>query len=83
MFTCNYHFAICNNLCCSNCFAECVNGVETSGKIFVATYMVFFSLLLFFFEMMEIRPIEWLDHMLRRNFGFLYGTMGKALYIIL
>lgn len=60
-----------------------MNGVETSGKIFVATYMVFFSLLLFFFEMMEIRPIEWLDHMLRRNFGFLYGTMGKALYIIL
>jgi hypothetical protein len=62
---------------------ESINGVETSGKIFVATYMMFFSLLLFFFELMEIRPMEWLDHMLRRNFGFLYGTMGKSLYIIL
>ena len=63
--------------------SECINGVESSGKIFVATYMFFFSLLLFLFELSEIRPIEWLDHLLRRNFGFLYGTMGKSLYIIL
>eukprot|EP00428_Durinskia_dybowskii_P061360 CAMPEP_0170369832 /NCGR_PEP_ID=MMETSP0117_2-20130122/8193_1 /TAXON_ID=400756 /ORGANISM="Durinskia baltica, Strain CSIRO CS-38" /LENGTH=175 /DNA_ID=CAMNT_0010624577 /DNA_START=71 /DNA_END=598 /DNA_ORIENTATION=+ len=61
---------------------QCINGVESSGKIFVATYMFFFSLLLFLFELSEIRPIEWLDHLLRRNFGFLYGTMGKSLYII-
>jgi hypothetical protein len=62
---------------------ESINGVETSGKIFVATYMLFFSTLLFMFEMMDIRPIEWFDHMLRRNFGFLYGTLGKSLFIIL
>mmetsp|Transcript_10904 Transcript_10904/g.17757 ORF Transcript_10904/g.17757 Transcript_10904/m.17757 type:complete len:185 (-) Transcript_10904:873-1427(-) len=61
---------------------ESINGVETSGKIFVATYMLFFSSLLFMFELMDIRPIEWVDHMLRRNFGFLYGTMGKSLFII-
>jgi hypothetical protein len=63
--------------------AESINGVEASGKLFVASYMMFFSLLLFFFELTEIRQIEWLEHMLRRNFGFLYGTMGKSLYIIL
>lgn len=51
--------------------------------MFVACYMLFFSSLLFMFEFVEIRPVEWVDHMLRRNFGFLYGTMGKSLYIIL
>lgn len=62
---------------------ESINGVEASGKMFVACYMLFFSSLLFMFEFVEIRPVEWVDHMLRRNFGFLYGTMGKSLYIIL
>lgn len=62
---------------------ESINGVETSGKLFIASYMLFFSTLLFMFELVEIRPMEWVDHMLRRNFGFLYGTMGKSLYIIL
>eukprot|EP01032_Pedospumella_encystans_P020465 gene20465-23245_t len=61
---------------------EYINGVEASGKIFVATYMLFFSALLFVFELIEIRPVEWVDHMFRRNFGFLYGTMGKSLYIV-
>ena len=62
---------------------EYINGVEATEKIFVATYMIFFSSLLFVFELMEIRPMESIDHMMRRNFGFLYGTMGKSLYIIL
>lgn len=61
---------------------EYVNDVQTSEKLFVATYMLFFSTLLFVFELVEVRPIEWIDHLLRRNFGFLYGVVGKSLYII-
>eukprot|EP01036_Dinobryon_divergens_P025443 gene25443-33993_t len=59
-----------------------INGVETSGKIFVATYMFFFSLLLFSFEVVQIWPVEWIDHIYRRNFGFLYGALGKSFFII-
>lgn len=61
---------------------ESINGVESTGKIFVATYMLFFSTLLFVFELVELKKIDWVDNMLRRNFGFLYGQMGKAFFII-
>ena len=59
-----------------------VNGVTSSGQLFVATYMIFFSILLAAFEVAQMQKIIWLDHMLRRNFGFLYSAMGKALFII-
>ncbi len=53
------------------------------GKVFIAIYMLFFSTLLLMFELVEIKPIETVDYLLRRNFGFLYGAMGKSFYIIL
>jgi len=59
-----------------------VNGVDKSGKVFVAVYMLFFASLLFCFEAVQIQQIEWVEHMLRRNFGFLYSMMGKAFFII-
>eukprot|EP01038_Epipyxis_sp_PR26KG_P014433 gene14433-19369_t len=61
---------------------ESINGVNTSGKLFVGTYMLFFATLLFIYEALQIKPVVWVDHMLRRNFGFLYGTMGKSFFII-
>lgn len=61
---------------------EGVSGVSASGQIFVSTYMIFFSILLAAFEITQIQQIIWLDHMLRRNFGFLFSPMGKAFFII-
>jgi hypothetical protein len=60
-----------------------INGVDSVGKVFIAIYMLFFSTLLLMFELVEIKPIETVDYLLRRNFGFLYGAMGKSFYIIL
>ena len=62
--------------------AVSITGVDKSGKIFVAVYMFFFASLLFVFEGIQIRSIEALDHVFKRNFGFLYNVMGKSLYII-
>ena len=45
--------------------------------------MLFASVILFSFEASEIRKVEWLDHMFRRNFGFIVHFVGKALFIIL
>ena len=53
------------------------------GKIFVAVYMLFFSALLFLFELVQISPWPSMDLMFQRNFGFLYSPKGKAFYIIL
>ena len=48
--------------------------------IFVATYQIFFGLLILSFEMVEINSN--LDYMLQRNFGFLYTRLGRPLFII-
>ena len=60
-----------------------ISSVGSSERIFVACYMLFFSALLFFFELNQMRPVEYIDHMYRRNFGFLYGALTKSLFIIL
>ena len=72
---------------CVMIFASAVIRLETirlssGGQVFVAVYMIFFSTLLFVFEAMQSQPIVWLDHMLRRNFGFLYSAIGKSAFIV-
>ena len=59
-----------------------IEGVESLGRIFVALYMLFFSILLVTFECCQVRHVETLDFMFRRNFGFLYDAKGKAFFII-
>ena len=53
-----------------------------TGRIFVAVYMLLFACLLFVFESVQIKQIEYLDLLLRRNVGFMYNSMGKAFFII-
>jgi hypothetical protein len=60
-----------------------ISSIEASGRIFVGTYMLFFSAMLFFFELNQLRPIEFVEHLYRRNFGFLYGQLTKSLFVIL
>jgi hypothetical protein len=65
------------------CCVEYINDVDTSGKFFVSTYMLFFSILLLVFEVNEIKKFETIEHLYRRNFGFIYSVLGKAFFIIL
>jgi hypothetical protein len=69
-------------LCTASISLHAISGVSASGQIFVATYMIFFSVLLAAFEIAQMQQILWLDHMLRRNFGFLFAAMGKAFFVI-
>ena len=62
--------------------AQTIDGVNKAGRIFIVVYMLFFSALLFLFEVMQIQKVEWLDHMFQRNFGFLYSVVGKAFFVI-
>jgi hypothetical protein len=52
------------------------------GKFFIAIYMIFFSVLLSAYEVLQLHYVESIDFMFRRNFGFLYDTKGKAFFII-
>jgi len=59
-----------------------VQGAEKSDKTFVAIYMLFFSIFLLVFEGIHIRYVEWIDHIFKRNFGFMYSVMGKSCFLI-
>lgn len=60
-----------------------VNGINETGQVMVAFYMILFAGILAIFELIQIYPSETIDLIYRRNFGFLYGTKGKALFIVL
>ena len=68
---------------CSILGLSMLDGINDLGKVFVGVYMLFFSTLLFLFEVVQVQPWESVDHMFQRNFGFLYSAKGKAFYIIL
>jgi hypothetical protein len=60
-----------------------VSGINETGQVMVAFYMIIFAAILAIFEIIQVRPCESLDVIYRRNFGFLYGTKGKSFFIIL
>lgn len=60
-----------------------MRGVGEINRVFVGVYMLCFSIMLITFEVIQLQPVEALDHMYQRNFGFLYGVKGKGLFIIL
>ena len=58
------------------------SGADDTGLVFIGLYMLVFSLILFIFEINQLRPNCGVDNLWKRNFGFLYGPMGKGLYMI-
>jgi hypothetical protein len=59
------------------------NNVDDTGVIFVGIYMILFAAIEFIFEVSQVMPCEALDIIVKRNFGFLYGVIGKGLFITL
>lgn len=59
-----------------------VKDIEHAGDIFVGLYMVLFAAILFLFETIQIRPCDLPQRVYKRNFGFLYGVKGKAIFMI-
>jgi len=52
------------------------------ADFFVLIYILLFSALLVSYELMWWITIDKLNTFIRRNFGFFYGIVGKAMYII-
>lgn len=59
------------------------NNVNDSGVIFVGIYLIVFAGILTVFEISQLCPGGRLDDFVKRNFGFLYGNIGKGLYLLL
>jgi hypothetical protein len=54
-----------------------------AGLGFIGVYLVLFAAILFTFEVLQLYPMEKLDDLYKRNFGFLYGYLGKSFYLLL
>lgn len=59
------------------------NDINDTGTIFVGIYMILFAAVVFIYEMAQLCPGKSLDMIMKRNFGFLYGEIGKGLFILL
>jgi hypothetical protein len=59
------------------------NSVNDTGIIFVGLYLILFSGILLFYELMRMRNFPRLDMIIKRNCGFLYGPIGRGCYLIL
>lgn len=58
-----------------------VNQNQVSG-FFLSLYLLMFAVLWLTFELMQIYPVDYVSFQLRRNFGFLFQPLGRALFII-
>ena len=57
-------------------------GLDGLTEFFVTIYMFVFSGLLLVYEVMWWKSIGPINKLWRKNFGFMYGMRGKALYLI-
>jgi len=66
----------------SGLMAILVNFPQFSPDFFVAVYMMLFGALLFSYEVMTLKAVDFIIGPLRKNFGFLFGIKGKSIFII-
>jgi len=63
-------------------FSSLGNSKNALSDAFVAIYITLFASLLFFHEITQFYPIEQIDEVVARNFGFLFKPFGKGLFMI-
>lgn len=51
--------------------------------VFQGIYMIVFGAILFFYEVFSLARVEITDLFMKRNFGFLYGPIGKGLFTLM
>jgi hypothetical protein len=59
------------------------NNVDDTGVIFVGIYLVIFAGIEFMYELAQVQPLESLDTLVKKNFGFLYGLNGRGCFFLL
>ena len=57
--------------------------IDDAQVVFMGIYLILFAAILFIFEFLQLLPLESLDLMYKKNFGYLYGVNGKGMYTLL
>jgi hypothetical protein len=58
------------------------SGISDSSSVIVGLYMCLFAAILAVFEIIQIYPHPVIDTIYKKNFGFLYGMVGKCGFLI-
>lgn len=69
-------------MCQASNIANCSTAKEDLGNIFVGIYMVVFSSIIIVHELIQLCPCQSLDLVMKKTFGFLYGSHGKSSFFI-
>jgi hypothetical protein len=59
------------------------DGVDDTSVVFVGIYLIMFAAIVFLYEVAQMCPDSSIDIFFKKNFGFLYGIIGKSLFIML
>lgn len=59
------------------------NNVNDTGIVFVGIYLILFAAVVTIFEISQLCPGGTIDNIVKKNFGFLYGYIGKGLFLLL
>lgn len=59
------------------------NSVNDTAIVFVGLYLILFAAILVGFEVSQFKPGTVLDLLMKKNLGFLYGPIGRSIYLIL
>ena len=58
------------------------SSVTDVSTVIVGLYMILFAAMLAIFELIQIYPCSAIDFLYKKNFGFLYGMIGKSGFTI-
>ena len=59
------------------------DSVNDTSVVFVGIYLILFAAIVFIYEIAQLCPDSSVDSFFKRNFGYLYGIIGKSLFIML
>lgn len=57
--------------------------INDTGVVFMGIYMILFAAIVTIYEISQFFPGGSLDNVMKKNFGFMYGVIGKGLFILL
>lgn len=60
-----------------------VDDSDDAGSLFIGLYMFLFAVILFMYEVICIKSVDVIENFYAKNFGFLYGPIGKGFYLLL
>jgi len=87
-FTLITHTIICLLLSTASALGIQSSYATSANTVVVGLYILLFSLILLVYEIVQVgtkcctNRLDWIDLLWKKNFGFLYGPLGRGAYVM-